>query len=113
VFSFSLTFFVFPIRLSSFPFLSVIVTSFHCFILFPSLSLFLPSSVPHFLLFSWSFYLFLSLKSVSGSLHKKMGTRGSFPRGGADHSPPSSAEVKEWVELYLHSPIHLYGVVIS
>jgi hypothetical protein len=21
----------------------------------------------------------------------------------ADHSPPSSAEVKEWVELYLHS----------
>jgi hypothetical protein len=22
-----------------------------------------------------------------------------------DHSPPSSAEVKEWVELYLQSPI--------
>jgi hypothetical protein len=22
----------------------------------------------------------------------------------ADHSPPSSAEVKEWVELCLHSP---------
>jgi hypothetical protein len=22
----------------------------------------------------------------------------------ADHSPQSSAEVKEWVELYLHSP---------
>jgi hypothetical protein len=22
----------------------------------------------------------------------------------ADHSPPSSAEVKEWVEMYLHSP---------
>jgi hypothetical protein len=22
----------------------------------------------------------------------------------ADHSPPSSIEVKEWVELYLHSP---------
>jgi hypothetical protein len=22
----------------------------------------------------------------------------------ADHSPPSSAEVKEWVVLYLHSP---------
>jgi hypothetical protein len=21
----------------------------------------------------------------------------------ADHSPPSSSEVKEWVELYLHS----------
>jgi hypothetical protein len=22
----------------------------------------------------------------------------------ADHLPPSSAEVKEWVELYIHSP---------
>jgi hypothetical protein len=22
----------------------------------------------------------------------------------ADHSPPSSAEVKEWVQLYLHTP---------
>jgi hypothetical protein len=22
----------------------------------------------------------------------------------SNHSPPSSAEVKEWVELYLHSP---------
>jgi len=47
-----------------------------------------------------------------------MGNRGSF-RGGkavgreADHSPPSSAGVKERVELYLHSPIHLHGVVLS
>jgi hypothetical protein len=30
----------------------------------------------------------------------------------ADHSPPSSAEVKEWVELYLHSPIRLHGVLL-
>jgi hypothetical protein len=41
----------------------------------------------------------------------------SYPAGGedlslgvkrpgreADHSPPSSAEVEEWVELYFHSP---------
>jgi hypothetical protein len=47
-----------------------------------------------------------------------MGTRGSFPgvkRPGqeADHSPPSSAEVKERVELYLHSPIRLHGEVLS
>jgi hypothetical protein len=42
-----------------------------------------------------------------------MGTRGCFPEGEADHSPPSSAEVKEWVELYLHSPIRLHGVVFS
>jgi hypothetical protein len=38
-----------------------------------------------------------------------MGTRGSFPgvkRPGreADHSSPSSAEVKECVKLYIHSP---------
>jgi hypothetical protein len=38
-----------------------------------------------------------------------MGTRGSFPGGKAaereaNHTSPSSAEVKEWVELYLHSP---------
>jgi hypothetical protein len=38
-----------------------------------------------------------------------LGTRGSFPgvkRPGreADHSPPSSAAVKEWVELYPQSP---------
>jgi hypothetical protein len=31
----------------------------------------------------------------------------------ADHSPPSSSEVKEWVELYLHSPIRFHGVVLS
>jgi hypothetical protein len=31
----------------------------------------------------------------------------------ADHSPPSSAEVKEYVELYVHSPISLRGVVLS
>jgi hypothetical protein len=30
-----------------------------------------------------------------------------------DHSPPSSAKVKEWVELYLHCPIRLHGVVLS
>jgi hypothetical protein len=29
----------------------------------------------------------------------------------ADHSPSSSAEVKEWVELCIHSPICLHGVV--
>jgi hypothetical protein len=33
-----------------------------------------------------------------------MGTGGSFPGGKADHLSPSSAEVKEWVELYPHSP---------
>jgi hypothetical protein len=31
----------------------------------------------------------------------------------ADHSPPYSAEVKECVELYLHSPIRVHGMVLS
>jgi hypothetical protein len=31
----------------------------------------------------------------------------------ADHSPASSAEVEECVELYLYSPIRLHGVVLS
>jgi hypothetical protein len=31
----------------------------------------------------------------------------------ADHSPTSSTDVKEWVELYIHSPIRLRGVVLS
>jgi len=31
----------------------------------------------------------------------------------ADNSPTTSAKVKECVELYLHSPIRLYGVVLS
>jgi hypothetical protein len=30
-----------------------------------------------------------------------------------EHSPPSSAEVKECVDLYLHSPERLHGVVLS
>jgi hypothetical protein len=31
----------------------------------------------------------------------------------ADHSPLASAEIKECVELYLHSPMRLHGVVVS
>jgi len=30
-----------------------------------------------------------------------------------NHSPLSSAKVKECVELYLHSPVYLYGMVLS
>jgi hypothetical protein len=31
----------------------------------------------------------------------------------ADHSPPSNADIKECVELYLHFPICLHGMVLS
>jgi hypothetical protein len=66
------------------------------------------------------FYLHHRVQNDSGAhpASYPMGTRGSFPgikRPGreADHSHPSSAEVKEYVELYLHSPIRLHGVVLS
>jgi hypothetical protein len=36
-----------------------------------------------------------------------------LPEREADHSPPSSAEVKECMELHLHSLIRLRGVVLS
>jgi hypothetical protein len=36
-----------------------------------------------------------------------------LPGRASDHSRPSSAEVKECVELYLHSPIRLHSVVLS
>jgi hypothetical protein len=46
-----------------------------------------------------------------------VGTRGSFLGGkvvGAwNWPPPSCSEVKECVELFLHSPICIYGVVLS
>jgi hypothetical protein len=35
------------------------------------------------------------------------------PGSEADHSPPSSAEVIECVELYSHSPIRLHGMMLS
>jgi hypothetical protein len=31
----------------------------------------------------------------------------------ADHSPPTSAEVKKDVDLCIHSPIRLHGVVLN
>jgi hypothetical protein len=36
-----------------------------------------------------------------------------WPGHEADHSPPPSAEVKECLELYCHSPVHLCGMVLS
>jgi hypothetical protein len=50
-----------------------------------------------------------TIQWVPGSL--SLGVK--WPGREADHSPPSSAEVKEWVELYLHSPNTPYGVVLS
>jgi hypothetical protein len=49
------------------------------------------------------------LQWVSGAL--SLGVK--RPGHEADHSPPYSTEIKEWVELYLRSPLHLHGVVLS
>jgi len=35
------------------------------------------------------------------------------PGSETDHSSPSSVNIKECMELYLHSPIHLCGMVLS
>jgi hypothetical protein len=57
-----------------------------------------------------NFYLHHRVQNGSGAhpASSIMGTRaislGVKPAREADHSPPSSAEVKEWVELYIHSP---------
>jgi hypothetical protein len=50
-----------------------------------------------------------TIQWVPGSL--SLGVK--WPRREAYHSPPSSAEVKECVELYLNSPIRFHGVVLS
>jgi hypothetical protein len=47
-----------------------------------------------------------------------MGTKGSFPGGKrpgreADHSPPSSAEVKNVWSYTSTPPVRLHGVVLS
>jgi hypothetical protein len=42
-----------------------------------------------------------------------MGTMGSFPRGKADHSLPSSAQVKNAWSYTSTTPIRLRGVVLS
>jgi len=49
------------------------------------------------------------IQCVTGALSPRL----KRPVRKADHSPPSSAEVKECVELYLHSPVRLNGVVLS
>jgi hypothetical protein len=35
------------------------------------------------------------------------------PGRGADHSPPATAQIKENVDVYIHSLIRLYGVVLN
>jgi hypothetical protein len=64
-----------------------------------------------FLVGARNFSLYHHIQNGSGAhpASYPLGTRGSFTGGKAagheaDHAPPSSAEVKECMELYLHSP---------
>jgi hypothetical protein len=51
------------------------------------------------------FYIFQSLDIfIWDGVPRTLSLGVKRPESKADHSPPSSAEVKEWVELYLHSP---------
>jgi hypothetical protein len=45
---------------------------------------------------------------ITGALSLKV----KRPGRETDHSPPSSVEVKEYVKLYLHSPIRLHRVML-
>jgi hypothetical protein len=49
------------------------------------------------------------IQRVPGALSLAM----KQPGHEADHSPPASAEVKENVDLYIHSPICLHGIVFN
>jgi hypothetical protein len=49
------------------------------------------------------------IKWVPGALSPRI----KRPGREADHSPPDSADVKKNVDLYIHSPIRLHGVVFE
>jgi hypothetical protein len=49
------------------------------------------------------------IQRIPGALSLRVKQPGREP----DHSPPSSAEVKKCMELYLHFPIRFHGVVLS
>jgi hypothetical protein len=65
------------------------------------------------------FFFFLHHRIQNGSGAHPASYPGDFALGvkrpgrEADNSPPYSTEVKECVELYLHSPIRLYGMVLG
>jgi len=55
-------------------------------------------------IFDWLSALFRTNIIVTGGLYSASRAYGYWVTPGVDHSPPSSAEVRERVELYFHSP---------
>jgi hypothetical protein len=64
---------------------------------------------------AWNFSLHNRVQNGSGThlASHPVGTRGSFPGREADHSRPSSAEVKNAWSYTSTPPIRLHGVVLS
>jgi hypothetical protein len=67
-----------------------------------------------------NFLFYTSSRPALGSTHPPIqwvpGTLSpgiNLPGREADQSPPTSAEVKKNVDLYMHSPIRLHGVVFN
>jgi hypothetical protein len=63
----------------------------------------------HYYFYKLLFYIYISTQRIRSDL--SIGVK--RPGRKADHSLPSGSEVKECVELYLHFPIRLHGVVLS
>jgi hypothetical protein len=61
----------------------------------------------------WSYHMVCCSTYVKHTLCRVLSLGVKRPGRESDHSSPSSAEVKECVELYLHSPVRLHGVVLS
>jgi hypothetical protein len=61
----------------------------------------------------WSQLVNMHRLTLQMAAHSTINSRKNSVLNSNDHSPPSSAEVKEFVGLYLHSPIRLHGVVLG
>jgi hypothetical protein len=73
----------------------------------------------HFLVGAGTFFFATASRSALGPTQPPiqwvLGTPSlgvKWPGNEADHTPPSSADVKS-VELYFHSPIHLHGMALG
>jgi hypothetical protein len=54
-------------------------------------------------------FILTSYPTCTGSLCPKV----KRPESEADDLPPTSAEVKKNVDMYIHSPILLHGIVLN
>jgi hypothetical protein len=83
------------------------------------ISVLIYASTPYTILITFLFVKFLTVsRTALGTIQPLIqwvpgAISLAVKRPGRKHSRPSSAEITEWVELYLHSPIRLHGVVLG